>query len=434
LQHRSHFFVCACNQFKSAAHQIILTADRNAVNTFTSFATMAAIYPSIAQASNQTLPFVTIDGFDKLAAGFLNVSKASAVSFGPLLKSAADLEHWNAYSVTHAHWIAEGRQDQKAYGHGNASNKFVPFVFEYDANNTPIPKTGQGPFCPSWQISPIPDSLHFVNSDDYTNDVTRVSMEHARITGQTSLTKPLPGIREYFALDVDGPISLLHEPVYNDTSDGSPKKVVGFLTGIVGWITFFNNLLPTGQGKILVVIDSCSINSTFLINGPETTFLADGDHHDPHYSSMARSYLFVGSTMEDTNSDKQQCTHVVYVFPTKELEDEYLTNYPALNAVLIVMIFVFAGIVFVVYDYCVTNRQTRTETQAKQSNAIVQELFPGDVAARLFANQENGGTAVLKHGVEKADQTTIAELHPEATVLCKSRFARMIEMQLLPYQ
>jgi CHASE domain len=397
-------------------------ADRNAVNAFTSFATMAAVYPSVAQASNQTLPFVTIDGFDKLAAGFLKVSKASAVCFGPLLESAADLQRWNVYSVTHTHWIAEGRQDQKTHGQGNASNEFVPFVFEYDANYTPIPRTGDGPFCPSWQMSPIPDRLHFVNSDDYTNDVTRVSMEYARTTGQTSLTEPLPGLREYFALDIDGPISLLHEPVYNDTSDKSPREVVGFLTGILGWITFFNHLLPTGQGSILVVIDSCSINSTFLINGPEATFLADGDHHDPRYDSMAHSHLFVGSTINDTNSANQQCTHVVYVFPTKELEEEYYTNYPALNAVLIVVIFVFAGVVFVAYDYFVTNRQTRTETQANQSNAIVQELFPGDVAARLFANQENGGTTGLKQGLGKADQTTIAELHPEATVLCKSQF------------
>jgi CHASE domain len=412
------YVLCPIQQFESTFSQVTLMANRNAVNTFISFRTLASVYASKVGKSGQASPFVTIKGFEKMVAGFRNVSKVSSIHYCPLLKSAAELQQWNTYSISHANWIAESRRNQKPPGGSNASYDFVPFVFQPDANRTLFPATGNGPFCPIWQISPVRDMLTLLNFDTISSPPSRLSMEYAGSTGNPSLAEPMPVLREFFEIAVDGPVSLLQEPVYNETDDKSPRELIGFLTGALGWQIFFENVLPSGQENILVVIESCSINSTFVINGPKAVFVKDGDHHDPRYESMARTEYFVGSK-EDIDPTKARCKHRIHVFPTKELEDEYLTKSPALYAMFIVLIFVFAGFVFVAYDTFVTNRQYRTEKEASQSNAIVQELFPGDVAARLFSSQEGGvNITPSKKGFTTVDQTTIAELHPDATVLC----------------
>jgi hypothetical protein len=93
-------------------------------------------------------------------------------------------------------------------------------------------------------------------------------------------------------------------------------------------------------------------------------------------------------------------------------------------AFIIVGIFSFAALVFIAYDCFVTNRQSRTELQADKSNAIVQDLFPGEMATRLYNNTETGDTSkgtlsLHKNGFGRVDRNMIADLHPEATVICK---------------
>jgi hypothetical protein len=92
---------------------------------------------------------------------------------------------------------------------------------------------------------------------------------------------------------------------------------------------------------------------------------------------------------------------------------------------IIASIFIFAAIVFVVYDWFVSKRQNNTEKKADKSNGILQELFPGNVAAKLFETEWDGGaTASGPQFGPKPNDTissskTIADLYPDATVLCK---------------
>jgi hypothetical protein len=82
------------------------------------------------------------------------------------------------------------------------------------------------------------------------------------------------------------------------------------------------------------------------------------------------------------------------------------------------LLFIFTAGVFLVYDWMVTNRQSKTQAKANKTNAIVQELFPGHVAAKLFQAGRKDSAETSTHG-SKSPTTTIAELYPAATVLCK---------------
>ena len=177
-------------------------------------------------------------------------------------------------------------------------------------------------------------------------------------------------------------------------------------------------VLPEGQHGITVVAESCGSNNTFIINGAEVEFLGDGDRHDAKYDSMQVRADFINfdSVVEEA---VDHCHHSVYIFPTDALKATYETKKPLHYAMIIASIFIFAAMVFVVYDWFVTNRQNNTERKATKSNAIVQELFPGNVAAKLFDTEQIGAYANSSLGNAK----TIAELYPAATVLCKSLLA-----------
>jgi hypothetical protein len=416
--------LASVHQFESAADQLILMANKNAVNVYSSFGTMAAIYPSNAGTSTETLPFVTLDGFEELAVGFRNLSKASHVDYSPILGTQDDVAKWNNYSASHGAWVARGQQGQD-YGGANASAMFMPMVYQLDETTyAPIPVKGTGPFVPVWQMSPVPAEPLFVNIDAYQYGVAPY-VDSVVQSGQATLTEPNEHLKTMFPQAVAGPLSALYQPVFDRLGGpDSGRKVIAVLTAYLSWKYFFDATLNTGQDNVMVVVQSCNINSTFLVNGPVAEFVGSGDLHEPKFDKFIRSKYFVGSATEESSINKQ-CSHIVHVFPTSALHSSHITMTPVYYAVIVVAIFAFSALVFLTYDYFVNSRQTRTEKQASHSNAIVQELFPGDVAMRLFDSQENAAlesrsaSAFSSSGFGKVDRSTIAELHPEATILCK---------------
>jgi hypothetical protein len=399
---------------------------RNAVNVFTSFAMLAEMYPSHAMKSNETIPFIMIDGFESMSDGVRNVSKASFIQFRALLPTPDDVAKWNNFSAQNKYWIAEGRKSQVYDDADEVSDYFPPYVYWADTNDVPpVPVNGSGPFIANWQLSPVPASVKRVNFDANFRPTNRASLAYVQATGKPSITEPNAKLRKFYKFEVDGPISAINVPVFDKVAGSKDRKVASFLTGYLAWKYFFDNVLSYDQNDILVVVQSCATTSTFRINGAEAAFEGEGDLHNPKYTHMVKTENFVDTDDEDLTSDvKVQCNHIVHVYPTTQLEDKYKTNTPIYSAIVIVAIFSFACIVFLLYDYFVTNRQYRTERQADKSNAIVQEMFPGDMATRVFDSvQPNNSGAETKplgmSGFGRVDRTTIAELHPEATVLCK---------------
>jgi hypothetical protein len=136
--------------------------------------------------------------------------------------------------------------------------------------------------------------------------------------------------------------------------------------GAIAWKAILENVLANGRENILVVIESCgSVRNTFLVNGPTATFWKEGDHHDRRFDSMAHTQNFVGIEVPDSNSS--QCKHFVHVYPTRDMEHEYLTKGPVLHTLALLLMFLFAGTVFVAYDYCVNARIVAKQYQLNGS-------------------------------------------------------------------
>lgn len=178
-------------------------------------------------------------------------------------------------------------------------------------------------------------------------------------------------------------------------------------------------MLAEGESGIVVVAEICGYNRTFTINGLEALFLGDGDLHDPKYDNLVLfsefENFFFGVKLDEVEDDSE-CRHRIRVFPTDALRANFETKRPIRYAFVVVAIFAFAGLVFFAYDWFVTNRQNNTEKHASKSDAIVRELFPGNVASQLFESGRNERELVT---IGAASTTTIAQLHPAATVLCK---------------
>ena len=184
---------------------------------------------------------------------------------------------------------------------------------------------------------------------------------------------------------------------------------------------FLVQILLEGQDGIEVVLDSCNTNSTFVISGHNVDFKGEGDLHDDSYDDfvVVKDIISLGSK-EDGH---YHCAHTVYIFPSDALKSSYETNKPIYYALAVVVILAFAGVVFMVYDYFVTSRQTVTEQRANKSSAIVRELFPGQVAKQLFEGKHESGVGNKGDGQSFGDdsdvvtRSKIAEFFPEASVI-----------------
>jgi hypothetical protein len=73
------------------------------------------------------------------------------------------------------------------------------------------------------------------------------------------------------------PIIHIYVPISSD------NFVVAILVGFMQWISYFQNIFPTTEKDIMIVLnDSCTGPSSFLIRGKDVMFVGIGDYHDPH--------------------------------------------------------------------------------------------------------------------------------------------------------
>lgn len=183
---------------------------------------------------------------------------------------------------------------------------------------------------------------------------------------------------------------------------------------------FALKILQEGQDGIVVVLESCGTNFTFIMHGAEAEFIGQGDLHDESYNELVLVEDIAAIHHEDESN--QQCHHTLHIFPSDTLKSTYETNKPWQYTLIVVAIFVFSVLMFFVYDYYVANRQMKTEKKASKSSAIIQELFPGSVALQLFDKEKNSrenrkteAFGDCSSSVE--NERSIAEFYPEATVL-----------------
>jgi hypothetical protein len=232
-------------------------ATKNVKTMYMGIESMAVLFPSAAQHSGETLPFVEIPEFEAFGESARLQSKASMIAFSPLLTSSHQLRAWNAFSSSHTNWTCEGRSIDSVVAiiHGSRSAagmaghpadeecesvNISSFVYKIDSTGRKVQEIGSGPFSPIWEMTPTPnDSI--VNFNLASNQLFADLLNYAVVSKTPILSKPLEE-RHVFGLsaaDNGAPMSVLLQPVYDGFKHGVEHKVVGTVTAFIPWQEFF---------------------------------------------------------------------------------------------------------------------------------------------------------------------------------------------------
>lgn len=154
-----------------------------------------------------------------------------------------------------------------------------------------------------------------------------------------------------------------------------------------------------------------------------------GDLHDKKFDSMVRTADFrdVSRVNDGTSSGKKlnqdTCPVTIRIYPSEEFKSNYMTSAPVIVTLAVAGVFVFAMLMFFVYDRLVERRQRLVMRKAEQTSAIVMSLFPKNVRDRMMEDAGKAASsdpkATFKNTGQEENNTgaPIADLFPNATVM-----------------
>lgn len=160
-----------------------------------------------------------------------------------------------------------------------------------------------------------------------------------------------------------------------------------------------------------MVVESCETNHTFVLKGPQAIYMGPGDLHDHSYNSWeVFSHLILARNTADERF-RSQCVHALHVFPTSELQAAHETDTPLLYTLIVMSIFIFAIVVFFIYDLVATIRQNKTKAEADRTDAIIAQIFPTMIREQLFMSGAlaTGGGGENKKGMD-SNRTSLRDL------------------------
>jgi hypothetical protein len=410
--------------FSEFSQLIIDTVQTNAQNRLEAVGALAAQIQAYAINSNSTWPFVTLPFFEE----HVNVMKSLTDAYGILLFPVVSdylRADWERYSLENSHWVNESFATQmEIYG---VSDQVLPEAGEswfdvlwgdgYKDPNNPDFSAGisdsifrssnlEDPeikiptvhetrdlYFPQWQVAPM--SRYYQSSvnnnygqfDDFFNS-TIISIETGNAVLGIAWTDPYVG----------GYISTMLYPIF-DRFHVDDKTVVAFLGADISWQDYLTDILPKNAKGIVVVIENnYGQNFTYQLSGGDANFTGEGDHHDTAYDSMVQTALFGQHLQEPITSASYTgaplyggfIQYIFRIYPSRELEEQYVTRKPFTYTIVICAIFVFTSLIFIAYDCLVERRQKLVLTTAIMSDAIVDSLFPSNVKERLYRGDKVG--------------------------------------------
>ena len=171
------------------------------------------------------------------------------------------------------------------------------------------------------------------------------------------------------------------DQVKEDFRDDS--RTVGYVIGVIPWSRFFENLLPENVNGIVVnVISDCGKDFTYIINGGKDDWAAEGDWHNPKYSLLNHTTKFFWK--DHPKGQSRHCHFDLVVYPSDDFYSRYDSTEPVLYACIVAFSFVFAAILFYLYNIFVYRRQAQDKKKIERAEAIVNSVFPEQFGRRLI--------------------------------------------------
>jgi len=465
-------------QFQSHALRFVNSFMKGSNRRVKALEDLCATYTTQALARNSSWPYVMLNEMERVDTT-LELSDAAAVAFMPIV-SDLDLEgnKWGKWTQRRQNWLYKGLLLQedgnmtkvaellgvpvrvldvliKNYRELNGDEKAV--LVEYGIPSRLYNPTltgeiehvnGTGHYLPVWQFAPAIPHPEFVNKV-FLAEV----LEHMMDTKNTFVGKSfIFDEKTYDFINPNeiigaflsrrntvfdgGPFSNLFLPIFDSFEEGN-KNLVGVLNAFVYWQLYFEDVLPDQTRGIIVMLESTENQTyTYEVNGAEALYIGEGDFHDGCYDNLevTTSFgTFMGEVGGETPAEERFAAYRLRIYPSRAMQDEYLTRLPSQFAWILAATFVFTSLVFLAYDFFVERRQRLVLTEAIKSGRVVNSLFPYSVRDRLYegaasqSNDKKTFKTVLSESTDSISNTSsltpkgssmpIADLYQNCTVL-----------------
>jgi hypothetical protein len=319
---------------------------------------LATSITAAAIAANADWPMFTMPYFEKRADEIMELSEAIAIGWAPKVLEETRAEY-EKHAEQNQGWIAEGiAYSQDSYYKEQpalpSQVHYIPeLIHRTDADLGETTVNGPGPFLPVAQLAPVPSDPLVVNYDILSDPVTNrlfTSMEASMGTAFSGLLSS-----QFLFLNEPEPHTLLMHPILAgfDKKDPTPQDLAGVAFGVIHWSHRFQNLLPPDSPRVDVVVkNTCGDTFTYQVKGSEAVFVGHDAHYDRKYNDMVKRAVLedVFAKQNSTTLDGFSCEYEIYIYPSSDLEEEYKSIRPVLYACMVALLFVFIGMVFLVYD------------------------------------------------------------------------------------
>lgn len=286
-------------------------------------------------------------------------------------------------------------------------NGVATTIYRQDSEDGPVVESYDGAiFVPYWQTTPTVPQLvkyNLLSHDIFSREVEEtIGTAEITVGNVVVFSEALLALFNPSSLR-DEPASQLYVPVFSDFS--SSRTVMGLITGIIQWSNFLENSLPptTDEPLVCVLQNPCGSDQTvsYELVGKQATFLGFGDLHNSKFDHLVGTYTDGG--LSEYNSDatasqpyrtfsgvginQDYCPFTLRVYPTKTMEDKYITGKPLYYTIAVFFTFLLTVLMLALLSYLQERRHKLVLETAIQTNAVVSSLFPAVVRDRLLGGK-----------------------------------------------
>jgi hypothetical protein len=419
LQHNADDFYARSNE---KVESVVETLQGLSMST-------TSLVKSSNQESGNPAGFVTIPDVERQFTLARNSTGALVIAYMPIVQSMY-YNSWVVYAEENKGWIEEANDtDEEAV--------ISQYIWKYEGETKdPVFPTDRQYFSPVWTLSPVPlpNDAEIINYNLLDRSVYAEAVDHVSETRRPVILD-VGDQSTWFGIEINSDIlqTVVAFPVFADFE--AKSDVVGMIAAVIPWEEFFRDIFIDGTEKISVIMSStCNEDFTYNIDGSNASLVGIGDLHETKYDDMAIQAPFA-TLYNPQDETGDHCIYTMTIYPTASFEVEYTTGTPLLFCLATVAIFVFAIIVFLIFESLVQKRQRDLANAARKHMAIVSSLFPKKIRKKLLnessaRNMKNkSGKAGLRTYLSKEsgrvnDKTSkeekskpIADLFPETTIM-----------------
>ena len=154
-------------------------------------------------------------------------------------------------------------------------------------------------------------------------------------------------------------VTTLTYPVFDNFS--TSRKLVGVVLSDIYWRLHFKQILPpNAKGVIAVLENNVNQSFTYQLDGPDVTYLGEGDLHDKAFDHMQVSadvskYMSTYASVDTEGLTAIPLTgegvqYSLRVYPSQDMNNDFVSNEHVIFSLIVAMVFVFTSGVFFLYN------------------------------------------------------------------------------------